>query len=228
MKQFQVFYTLILISTAISSAGAVDYAKKGCDDTCGGVTIPYPFGIGATCSVNQWYAIDCNSSTPYLSAFNHMEVVNVRLEDQTIIVNVSVISRCRNSVGNSNHIPSIDLGASPFAFSGSHNKFIARGCGYAAILNDEKVITGWSTICTNDSALNGRDGCFGLGCCATTSPYDLKSYSVDLTGLKRQGEDGACGKYQIVGNERVKYHLTFLYVTVVPLLKESALVVLGV
>ncbi|KAJ0464557.1 putative wall-associated receptor kinase, galacturonan-binding domain-containing protein [Helianthus annuus] len=116
MKQFQVLYVLILISIAKSSAEYPNYAKKGCNDTCGGVMIPYPFGIGANCSVNKWYAIDCNSSTPYLSAFNHMEVVNVRLEEQTITVNVSVISRCRNSVGNSNHIPSIDLGESPFLF----------------------------------------------------------------------------------------------------------------
>ncbi|MFS7999622.1 hypothetical protein Hanom_Chr12g01168581 [Helianthus anomalus] len=35
-------------STAISK-----YAKTGCNDTCGKVTIPYPFGIGADCSLND-------------------------------------------------------------------------------------------------------------------------------------------------------------------------------
>ncbi|KAJ0464556.1 putative protein kinase RLK-Pelle-WAK family [Helianthus annuus] len=78
-------------------------------------------------------------------------------------------------------------------FSRSDNKFTVKGCGFAAILNDGEIITGCSTICTNDSALNGRGGCFGLGCCRTTSPYNLKSYSVDLTGLKMLGEGGACG-----------------------------------
>ncbi|KAI7745737.1 hypothetical protein M8C21_009338, partial [Ambrosia artemisiifolia] len=192
-----------------SSAEYPDSAKKGCNDTCGGVTIPYPFGIGANCSLNKWYIVDCNSSTPYLSAFNNMEVVKVSLEEQTVHVNVSVTSRCGNSVGNSDHIPSIDLTESPFLFSGSRNRFTVKGCGYAALLTDGEVITGCSTTCTNDTALNDRDGCFGLGCCQTTLRYNLKSYTMDLTGLRRLGEDGAC-RSAFVGDELWYENTSFL------------------
>ncbi|MFS7935378.1 putative wall-associated receptor kinase, galacturonan-binding domain-containing protein [Helianthus anomalus] len=57
------------------------------------IPFPYPFGIRANCSVNKWYVIDCNSSKPYLSALDNMEVLSVSLEEQTITVNASVISR---------------------------------------------------------------------------------------------------------------------------------------
>ncbi|KAF5769550.1 putative protein kinase RLK-Pelle-WAK family [Helianthus annuus] len=203
MKQIQVFYILILIFTAKSSAEYYpdDYAKKGCNVTCGNVSIPYPFGIGATCSVNKWYVIDCNSSIPYLSAFNNMEVLGVSLEEQTVTVNVPVISRCRSSAPNSNHIPSIDLGESPFVVSASHNILTVEGCGYAAILGYKgQLITGCSTICANNTT-NESGFCFGLGCCQNTIPYSLKSYSVDLTGLKMLGEDGTCGS-AFLGDEQ--------------------------
>ncbi|KAI7756675.1 hypothetical protein M8C21_017552 [Ambrosia artemisiifolia] len=195
------------IILAKSSAADPDYAKKGCNDTCGGVRIPYPFGIGANCSVNKWYVIDCNSSTPYLSAFNNMEVVKVSLEEQTVTVNVSVISRCQNS---DDHIPSMDLGESPFVYSGSHNVLTVEGCGYAAILDYRpEVIAGCSTTCTNDGTSNGSDLCFGLGCCRITIPYNLKSYSLDLTGLKRLGEDGACGSAFLADERWLPYSFRF-------------------
>ncbi|MFS8009208.1 putative wall-associated receptor kinase, galacturonan-binding domain-containing protein [Helianthus anomalus] len=194
MKQFQVFQILILILITTSSTEDLDYAKEGCNDTCGDVRIPYPFGIGANCSVNKWYVVECNSSTPYLSAFNNIEVLGVGLEKQTVTVNVSVTSSCPTS----NLIPSINLGESPFVFSRLHNTLTVEGCGHAVILDEGKVITGCSTTCTNDTT-SERDHCFGLSCCQNTIPYNLKSYSVDLTGLKRLGEDGACG-YAFLGN----------------------------
>ncbi|CAI9265950.1 unnamed protein product [Lactuca saligna] len=39
---------------------------------------------------------------------------------------------------------------------------------------------------------------FGITCCQTRLPYYLKSYSMDLTGLERQGGDEACGSAYLV------------------------------
>ncbi|KAM0038705.1 putative protein kinase RLK-Pelle-WAK family [Helianthus debilis subsp. tardiflorus] len=185
MKQFQVLYTLILI---LISTEAIEYGKNGCRDACGNmVIIPYPFGIGADCSANKWYIVDCISSRPYLSAFNNMEVLDVNLEEQKMIVNVSVVSRCQNSVAISNHTPGIDLGESPFLFSGSDNMLIYEGCGYAGLLGDGEVCPACSNTCT-DYNTDGFGGC-QLKICG-----NLKSYSIDVRDfMKGSGGDGSCG-----------------------------------
>nr|XP_043631074.1 wall-associated receptor kinase-like 1 [Erigeron canadensis] len=196
MKHFQLFYKLIiLILLTLPLTEALDYAKEGCEDTCGGVTIPFPFGIGANCSVNQWYVVDCNSSIPYLSAFNNLEVLSIDLETQTINLNVSVVTHCQNSVRNSNYIHSVDTGESPFVFSVSHNEFIVMGCGHASILEDGRVLTGCSTTCPNDTTSETGD-CYGISCCRAMIRYvsfNRNSYTVDLTRLEGLAGTEACG-----------------------------------
>ncbi|KAJ0486144.1 putative wall-associated receptor kinase, galacturonan-binding domain-containing protein [Helianthus annuus] len=138
-KLYQVYILLILFSLAFQkSAAAPKYAKNSCNDTCGTVRIPYPFGIGANCSVNKWYVIDCNSSTPYLSALHHLEVLGADLENQTITLNTPMISNC-------NQTKSIHLGRSPFLFSKSHNRFVFEGCGNAVMMDHGSLLTGCST-----------------------------------------------------------------------------------
>ncbi|KAK9062313.1 hypothetical protein SSX86_019499 [Deinandra increscens subsp. villosa] len=210
MKLFQSYHLLILLSLTPTSIALQNYAKTGCNDTCGNVTIPYPFGIGEKCSINQWYVVDCNSSTPYLTALNHMEVLGVNLENQTVTVNTPTVSYCPNAVGNGNssQSSSVDLGNSPFLFSKSHNKFVYEGCGSAVMMmadSGSRVVTGCSTTCRNGTLSDrNRNDCFGNGCCQTTIPYYLKSYGMNVTaGLG--GDGGACGYAMLVdGDSYVK------------------------
>ncbi|KAJ0853548.1 putative wall-associated receptor kinase, galacturonan-binding domain-containing protein [Helianthus annuus] len=76
----------ILLFLSLTPAIA-KYVKTGCSDKCGNVRIPYPFGIGAECSVNQWYTVDCKNSSPYLSKLNHLEVLGISLKiKQSLLV----------------------------------------------------------------------------------------------------------------------------------------------
>ncbi|KAM0038297.1 putative protein kinase RLK-Pelle-WAK family [Helianthus debilis subsp. tardiflorus] len=171
--------------------GVSKYAKTGCNDTCGNnVTIPYPFGIGADCSVNEWYIVECKSSTPYLPALNHLEVLRVDLNNQTVIVNTPRISNCQNSVQNVSQIMSIYLHESPFLFCSYYNRFLFNGCGNAVMMDKGSVLTGCSTSCLNDTVSERNNDCFGISCCQTTIPHFIMSYSINLTGL---GRDGGCG-----------------------------------
>ncbi|KAD7478391.1 hypothetical protein E3N88_01527 [Mikania micrantha] len=188
MKLLQTYHLLILIflSLAATSLTIPKYSKPDCKDTCGNIRIPYPFGIGANCSVNPWYIVDCISSKPYLSAaLNHLEVLSVNLEDQTIAVNMPKISGC-------GQIMSIDLGRSPFLYSKPHNNFVVEGCGNAVMTDHGSVLTGCSTSCVNGTVSN-ENTCLGISCCQTTIPYYLKSYTMNLTRLEGHGGDGGCG-----------------------------------
>ncbi|KAJ9541448.1 hypothetical protein OSB04_027954 [Centaurea solstitialis] len=194
MKLFQAYYLLILLSLITTSKAASRYSKPGCKDTCGKVQIPYPFGIGANCSVNKWYTVDCNSSIPYLPALRHLEVMNVSLENQTVTVNAPTISDCRNQVQNR----SLDLSSSPFYFSRLSNRFVLKGCGNAMIMDHGIVVAGCSTSCTN-STWPETSNCFGIRCCQTAIPYYLQSYNMNVTELGRQlGRDEVCGSAFLV------------------------------
>ncbi|CAI9259991.1 unnamed protein product [Lactuca saligna] len=149
----------------------------GCNNMCGNVSIRYPFGIGRSCSGNEWFTIDCNSSTPYLSALNNLELLDIKSERFT--VNVPMISDCENPIQNS----SLDLNRSPFYFSKNGNLFVVEGCGNGVIINENGDISGGcSTSCGNES-VSERNNCFGIGCCETTMTYDLKSFTLNLTEL---------------------------------------------
>ncbi|KAK9050695.1 hypothetical protein SSX86_030336 [Deinandra increscens subsp. villosa] len=182
-KLHQVYTILILLSlTAIQASIATPkYSNKRCKDMCGTVRIPYPFGIGARCSANKWYAVDCNSSMPYLSALHQLQILGVDLENQTVTVNTPMISDC-------NRTNSIDLGTSPFLFSKLHNKFVFEGCGNAFMTDHGSWVTGCSTTCGNQSVIE-KNNCRGISCCQTTIPHHLKSYNLNVTGL---GGDGSC------------------------------------
>ncbi|KAJ0917969.1 putative wall-associated receptor kinase [Helianthus annuus] len=158
-----------------------NYAKPGCKQMCGNIRIPYPFGIGANCSINPWYIIDCNSSKPHLRALNHLEVLGVNLESQILNVSMQKISYCQNT----GEIRGLDLRSSPFWFSELHNKFVFEGCAC-------------STTCRSVTH-SDRNTCFGSGCCQTPIPNSLKSFSINITGL--DGGDGACRSAFLVEDE---------------------------
>ncbi|PWA59153.1 wall-associated kinase family protein [Artemisia annua] len=176
----------------------------GCKDTCGNnVTIPYPFGIGAKCSINEWYTVHCNSSKPYLSALNHLEVLGIDLGNQIVTVNMQKFSDC------SQVINSVDLGSSsPFLYSKSHNKFVYEGsCGNAFMMdNHGSVLTGCSTTCNNDTnttVIIDTNKCNGINCCQTTIPSYLKSYRMIFKGLESKlgGDNGGCGSAFLVNQD---------------------------
>ncbi|KAM0038684.1 putative protein kinase RLK-Pelle-WAK family [Helianthus debilis subsp. tardiflorus] len=199
MKLFQAYLQLLFfLSLAATSTAVSTYAKTGCNDTCGGVMIPYPFGIGVHCSVNPWYVVECKSSKPYLSKLDHLEILGVSLLNQTVTVSMPTLySGCQNSVQNSSKATSFDLSGSPFLYSKIRNKIVFEGCGVASIMYNGSVVTGCSTACLNFTH-SDRNNCYGIGCCETTIPKFLKSYSIQLTGLEGQGANGGCGSAFLV------------------------------
>ncbi|MFS8018891.1 hypothetical protein Hanom_Chr15g01397431 [Helianthus anomalus] len=164
-------YVLIFFISSITADTDVvpGYAKPGCNETSGNLRIPYPFGIGPNCFLNGWYAVDCVSSKPYLSSLKHLPLLGIDLNKQMVLVNVSLTSKCQDSVWNSTQI--LNLGDSPFLFSMIHNKFTIQGCGTAATSSHGNDIT-------------GIDNCYGIHCCRAKVPYYLEALIVNVSSNK--------------------------------------------
>lgn len=196
MSDLRLYSLLVLLVTIIvppAAAAAAErrfpIAKSGCSDTCPGndVLIPYPFGIGSNCALNESYVVSCEdssdyssnttSSKPYLSKLN-LEVLNVSLGSQTITVRTGVPQTCAGQANNTRW-NSNDLSGSPFFYSKDDNKLMLFGCGNALLNQDRhQVLSGCTSMCKISS---NTTGCYGINCCATTIPFYINKYQLDYT-----------------------------------------------
>ncbi|KVH94790.1 EGF-like calcium-binding [Cynara cardunculus var. scolymus] len=113
-------------STTIASG---NIAKQGCQTHCGNMTVPYPFGIGVDCALDESFSFFCNSTEepPKLIYGDNIEVYII--SDSEIKISNTIGYTCYNEKGNVTQasdawtsIPSTD----PFTFS-RKNKFTVIG-----------------------------------------------------------------------------------------------------
>ncbi|KMT14782.1 hypothetical protein BVRB_4g075470 [Beta vulgaris subsp. vulgaris] len=172
--------------------------KPGCQRKCGNLTIPYPFGIGNGCYFRDVFAIRCNTSyNPpkafALTGFDPDEIYPEILEmteNQVIIRNTAVTSRCYDSRGiETSYIEgSLGMQGSPYSVSNT-NKLTVIGCdeyalisGSTEITNDEKA--GCIALCNLEvDQVVTQGSCLGSGCCQTSVLTGWQGFHITLTSL---------------------------------------------
>ncbi|XP_030967042.1 wall-associated receptor kinase-like 8 [Quercus lobata] len=177
---------LLLLTYGLAEAAAPLMAMPGCKDTCGNVSIPYPFGMTAGCYLNDWFKINCigkgSSARAFLPKIN-MEVLEInivnpyrndsylRLEESIVRVKMPIIisSNCTGT-GPSNG--GVNMTGGPFYFSSSRNKFISVGCNNMAMItgNDPMLLAGCNSDCNSETMIPREAKCSGFNCCQTTVP----------------------------------------------------------
>uniref|UniRef100_A0A6N2KFI8 Protein kinase domain-containing protein n=1 Tax=Salix viminalis TaxID=40686 RepID=A0A6N2KFI8_SALVM len=166
------------------------YDMSGCESTCGGIEIPYPFGMTKECFLDERFKIHCNSSSRYPTLTvngTDLAVTYISVDNSMIYVKFPIVfENCgvkdRNTV--------VDLEGSPFVFS-SENYFVATGCNNLALMNqNNSAIGGCVSIC--DENRDPRiSGCSGINCCQTRIPSNLKVFNVTMKGVDgRNGRGG--------------------------------------
>ncbi|XAR62875.1 Non-specific serine/threonine protein kinase [Bertholletia excelsa] len=149
----------------------------GCQETCGNLTIPYPFGLTQDCSLNTSFLITCNNSIPYIR--DGIPVLDISLSGH-LRISAPLASDCYDSRGNRTSFVQQSLLLSTFPVSGKLNKFTAIGCDTNAfIFIGERFMTGCMSLCvTMDDLINGS--CSGIGCCQTAIPKGFRDFSITV------------------------------------------------
>ncbi|KAF8677293.1 hypothetical protein HU200_046779 [Digitaria exilis] len=159
-------------------------AKPGCRETCGNLTIPYPFGIGPGCYSSQGFDVSCEDNRTFMhNSSSRMEIYNISLLGGQVRVNTLIASKCYYKNGNTTDgWASTDTGRF-FTISSKANKLTAIGCSTLAYLggyNRHSVWTGCLSMCLDQQSVDQSGQCSGMGCCQTSIAPNLTSFNISF------------------------------------------------
>ncbi|KAJ6671696.1 hypothetical protein OIU85_015440 [Salix viminalis] len=179
---------MLLLVAAKTGAAANPDVKDGCQEKCGDVSVPYPFGIGEQrCAMNENFFLNCSSTGEghqELWFGENMPARSISLLNGTVTVEIGTSFGCYDQSGQQSEIfnLSITLGSGPFTFSDSRNVFTAVGCDTLALLTNENLTFGAACLsfCTGNVAMSKNNSCSGSGCCQTSIPEGLKYVGITI------------------------------------------------
>ncbi|XP_048129438.1 wall-associated receptor kinase 2-like [Rhodamnia argentea] len=162
MRIMLVVGQLLLMLASSSSSQTV---SSNCQETCGGVTVPYPFSIGEGCFLNEYFSIRCNVTPPASAPKPYLWNSNIEALD----ISLDGELRIHTYIGKDCYTES---GARGVPFSSTKNKFTAIGCDTFGMIegaNGWGFSSGCLSVCTGMEDV--KDGASnGIGCCQTSIP----------------------------------------------------------
>lgn len=191
---------LAAVTTTILLAGAQTLAppqaKSGCNDKCGDLTIPYPFGIGENCSMRPEFTINCDqysaNFTNSTSTFP-ISITNFSLEVGELQVMQAIARNCYDDKGAQtfNSVGSLEL-PPPYTIS-TKNNFFTLGCNVLALYQqdvDGDYQTGLTvTLCDDSFGKEIPESCIGFGCAQISIPRGLQNISFTVAALAYNASD---------------------------------------
>nr|XP_010928975.1 wall-associated receptor kinase 2-like [Elaeis guineensis] len=153
-----------------------------CPQRCGGIDIPFPFGIGPNCSL-PGFQVSCGHQSqtplPYL-ADTQLRILSISISNGEIRVDSApfIATDCSNG---RHALATISLPFDgPFTISGASNRFVAIGCDTVAVVADGGTFTsGCVSLCsTRESILSPGGACSGVGCCEAAMPRGRRYLSM--------------------------------------------------
>lgn len=168
-----------------------------CQQKCGNIDIPWPFGIGDGCFFEEQnnttfssFEIHCNqsSTSPPAPIFGrNLEIENISILEGELRVkweNISYNCYYQSGFDIDHSLQSLNLVS--FTISSSKNNLIAIGCDtyawFTGFRHNKTYQTGCMTQCVElNDAIDGE--CSGIGCCQSALPPEVKNVTVGAYGF---------------------------------------------
>ncbi|KAL9331016.1 hypothetical protein ACSQ67_000626 [Phaseolus vulgaris] len=173
----------------LMALAAASQALPGCQESCGSVSIPYPFGIGISstdkrnCFLEEPLELTCTDSA---LLYGNIQILNISLAGKMDVL--TFISKvCKSeSLGREKTKGNEPFLRTPaFTISSEDNKFVSVGCDTYGYLNSfhsgNESSTGCLTRCNSYESVQSmqRSGnCTGIGCCQVDIPPGMKNITL--------------------------------------------------
>ncbi|KAK9069344.1 hypothetical protein SSX86_011246 [Deinandra increscens subsp. villosa] len=170
LKLLLLYLTILLI--VIRSETIAAQSLPGCEDKCGNVSIPYPFGTRKGCYLSKTYQVNCTKLQIRNTTF---KLLDISL-DGYMHGSLPVAYRCYHKKQKPSE-PKIHL--SRFPIADRMNMLTTVGCDARAnmkIIGGEDYIAGCLSMTGCNMLASGS--CFGMGCSQVPVPYGLTSFRI--------------------------------------------------
>ncbi|KAL8508540.1 hypothetical protein ACS0TY_018965 [Phlomoides rotata] len=184
---------IILASPSKLSATTSPIAKLNCNDYCGDVRIPFPFGISEDCYLNSNFSVHCDQSSDPHRAFyssSTIQITNISLDGQLTVLNHVAYDCYRQNQPHLNNDKNTWIYFSNFTINSTANRFTVVGCDTYAYVYGRRRSGGDRFYQTGCTAMCGAKGdlengpCEGSGCCKTFIPKHIRRVEVNLRSFQ--------------------------------------------
>jgi hypothetical protein len=178
------------------AAGESEIGGAECQRSCGGVDIPFPFGMGPDHCWLPGFQISCDDMgngihKPFMAAKDDndpttksakVEFLHISLEQGQAQVLHPISSYCYDATSGTMVPSEWSWSLANYSFSSTANKFTVVGCRALAYIGNIQGNTSamYQTGCVSMCFEGNMDlnACSGMGCCQTAIPQGLQNYQV--------------------------------------------------